>query len=134
MTRIGALVAGAILFALPFVQSGLGDGHADGGASHMDHAAHHGGSLLMLGNHHLEVVEGMQTLELYVSDAGRRPLRPDAATVVFDSGEQQSLEWSGYRLVARKPAHYEWADYRITLPDGPPLSIRLPARGVTMPG
>lgn len=133
MTRTGALLAGTLLFTLPFLQMGVGEDHADG-SLHMDHRAHHGGSLLMLGNHHLEVVEGEQTVELYVSDAARRPLRAVSATIMYDGGPEQPLEWSGYRLVARKPTHYDWADYRVVLPDAPPLSIRLPARGVTMPG
>jgi hypothetical protein len=112
---------------------GVGEDHA-GESLHMDHRAHHGGSLLMLGDHHLEVVEGAQTVELYVSDAARHPLRAVSATIVFDGGAEQALEWSGYRLVARKPAHYDWADYHVVLPNAPPLSIRLPSSGVTMPG
>jgi len=132
MTRTGALLAGTLLFALPFLQSGVGSDHAHG-SSHMDHRPHHGGSLLMLGNHHLEVVERTGILELYVSDAQRRPLRPLSATIVFDGGSEQVLEWSGYRLVAPKPSHYDWANYRVVLPGTPPLTIRLPSRGVTMP-
>lgn len=77
------------------------------------------------------MVERARGLELYVSDAQRRPL---SATIVFDGGAQQLLEWSGYRLVAPKPSHYDGADYRVVLPDTPALSIRLPSRGVTMPG
>lgn len=132
MTRTGALLAGTLLFALPFLQSGVGSDHAHG-SSHMDHRPHHGGWLLMLGNHHLEVVERAGILELYVSDAQRRPLRPLSATIVFDEGREQTLEWSGYRLVVSKPAYYDWADYRVVLADAPALAIRLPAGGVTMP-
>ena len=134
LTRTGAFAAGAMLFLLPFLQSGLGDVHGGGGSPHMDHTAHHGGALLMLGDHHLEVVEGPHTVELYVSDAERRPLQPIAATVVFDGGAPQTAEWSSDRLVAHKPAGYEWADYRVDLPNAPTLAIRLPAGGVTMPG
>lgn len=123
---------GLALFALPFLQSGVGSRHEDG--PHMDHRPHHGGSLLMLGNHHLEIVERGDTLEVHVSDAGRRPLRPSAATVRFDDGEKRPLAWTRDRLVVPKPAAYAWADYRIELEgDEPPLAIRLPAGGVSMP-
>ncbi|MFN2425490.1 MAG: hypothetical protein ABR587_03475 [Candidatus Binatia bacterium] len=131
MTRAGAIAAGAALFALPFLQSGVGDDH--GGPMHMDHAAHHGGSLLMLGNNHLEIVEGADDLELYVSDDARRPVRPIAASIAFDDGAVQQFHWSTYRMTVSKPEQYAWADYRITLADAPALSIRLPATGITMP-
>ena len=53
---LAAIACGLALAGLPFFQSGLGSrGH--GGVLHMDHAPHHGGQLLMLGNHHLEIVE-----------------------------------------------------------------------------
>jgi len=128
VAQAGAWIAGALLFALPFLQSGLGDGHSTG-ALHMDHAARHGGTLRMLGNYHLEVVERDQTVELYVSDAERRPLRPRDATIAFDDSAAQPLAWSSYRLVAARPAHYDWADYRVNLSDAPLLTIRLPAEG-----
>jgi hypothetical protein len=133
MKSLAAAVAcGLALAGLPFFQSGLGSrGH--GGALHMDHAPHHGGQLLMLGNHHLEIVEKGGELELFVSDAQRRPLRPEAATITFDNQPVRTFAWSGYRMTVSRPAAYEWADYRIALANDPPLAIRLPARGVAMP-
>lgn len=134
MTRTGAAAAGAVLFALPFLQSGLFGSHAHGGARHMNHEPRHGGRLLMLGDRHLEIVEGATTLELYVSDAERRPLKALAATIAFDGAGPQPLVWSGYRLVVDRPARYAWADYRIELAGEPLISVRLPEGGVSMPG
>ncbi len=122
----GATLCGAALFALPFFQSGLGDTGTHG-SFHMDHEAHHGGRLLMLGNHHLEIVERGDLLELYVSDAERRPLRPGAATIAFDAEPARPLAWSGYRMTAPRPPHYDWADYRIEVAGIAPLAIRLPS-------
>jgi hypothetical protein len=126
-----AVACGLALAGLPFLQSGLGDrGH--GAAFHMDHSPHHGGKLLMLGNHHLEIVERADALELYVSDFERRPLRPEAATIAFDAEQPRSFVWSGYRMTTDRPSVYDWADYRIVLAEGPPLTIRLPAGGASM--
>lgn len=133
MTRTGALVAGLLLFALPFFQSGVGDASPHAGAGHMDHDPHHGGSLLMLGEHHIEVVERDAILEVYLSDAQRRPERASFATVAFDDADAVDLQWKGYRLVAAKPAVYRTAEYRLGVAGTPPLVIRLPAAGVTMP-
>jgi hypothetical protein len=127
-----AIACGLVLAGLPFFQSGLGDrGHA--GAFHMDHSPHHGGQLLMLGNHHLEIVEKDAVLELFVSDAERRPIRPESATIAFDTDPARSFAWSSYRMTVARPASYDWADYRIEIASGPPLAIRLPARGIAMP-
>lgn len=134
MTRTGAAAAGVVLFALPFLQSGFLDSRAHDGVRHMNHDPRHGGRLLMLGDRHLEIVEDGAILELYVSDAERRPLKARAATIAFDDGERQPLLWSGYRLVVDKPARYAWADYRIELTGEPLISIRLPQGGVSMPG
>jgi hypothetical protein len=133
MTRTGAFLAGLLLFALPFFQSGLGDASPHGDAGHMDHAPHHGGSLLMLGEHHLEVVDRDGNLEVYLSDAARRPVRTTFATIAFDDGEAGELAWKGYRLVAAKPALYRTAEYRLGVAGAAPLVIRLPAAGVSMP-
>ena len=133
MSRIAAAGAGLMLFALPFFQSGLGESHAHGPGPHMDHSPRHGGTLVMVGDYHLEVVEGTQTLEVYVSDAERRPLRPLAARVTFDDGAPHELAWSGYRIVAARPQRYAWADYRIVLDNHEPLTVRLPGAVAATP-
>lgn len=125
MTRPGALVAGALLFALPLLQSGLGQTHRDGNTPHMDHTPRHGGVLLMIGQVHLEIVERARTIDVYPSDSMRRPLRPASGSVRFDDHAARALEWSGYRLTAPMPPRYGAAEYNIAFHDGPPLSIRL---------
>lgn len=129
ISRIGALATGAMLFALPFFQSGLGETHSHGPGPHMNHEPRHGGYLVMIGDFHLEVVETQRTLELYVSDAERRPVRAAAASVVFDGDSHQNFPWSGYRLVAPRPERFDWADCRIEIVGQVPLTIRLPAGG-----
>lgn len=121
----GATLAGLALAGLPFFQSGLGETGSHG-AFHMDHQPHHGGRLLMLGNHHLEILEKDGRLELFVSDAERRPLTPDAATIAFDAAAPVPLTWTGYRMTAAFPTGYESAEYRVALAGEPPISIRLP--------
>jgi hypothetical protein len=129
-SRAAALGCGLLLFALPFFQSGLGDRGLHGHA-HMDHSPHHGGRLLMLGDHHLEIVERDNALELFVSDAERRPITPESATIAFDSAPARPFEWSSYRMAVAKPPAYAWADYRIVLAGTAPLTIRLPAGGIS---
>lgn len=127
-----AIACGLVLAGLPFLQSGFG-GRGHGGAFHMDHSPHHGGSLVMLGNHHLEIVTKGDVLELFVSDAERRPVRPESATIAFDSDPARPFTWSSYRMTVSRPPAWDWADYRIELANQAPLAIRLPASGVAMP-
>ena len=122
---LAAFAAGSVLFALPFLQSGLGETHSHGPGPHMDHAPRHGGALVMIGDHHLEVVETARTIELYLSDAVRRPVTPIRARIGFDGGAAHDGEWAGYRHVADKPLSYGFADCEITTKDGVPLRIRL---------
>lgn len=126
LSRAAAFACGVALFALPFLQSGFGDAGHFGGACAMDHEPHHGGSLVMLGEFHLETVEQGDRLELFVSDLSRRPLRPDIATVAFDDGAARDFEWQSYRLVAARPPSFAAADYSIRIGDKPALRIRLP--------
>jgi len=58
----------------------------------------------MVGDYHLELVVGRDQIELYLSDAYRRPLRPEGASLDFDDGEQVELAWRRGRLVGRRPA------------------------------
>jgi hypothetical protein len=52
----GFVAAGCVLFALPFLSMGVGSTHHDGAAPHMDHTPKYGGLLLMVDDHHLEIV------------------------------------------------------------------------------
>ena len=71
--RILAAVAGGVMLAsLPVVHfAHLGGGH---GESHADHDARHGGQLGMVGDYHIEVVRRRGEVQVFVSDAWRRPV------------------------------------------------------------
>ena len=93
---IGVTLGGA-LATLPFVHFGhLGD-HV---AAHADHEPRHGGQLGMVGDHHVEVVRRRGEVQVFVSDAWRRPVQPTSGTVTFDGGTSQPLAWRNHRLVA----------------------------------
>ena len=124
MRTTTAVLAGAILFTLPF-QLYLHGGSHDG--PHADHDARHGGTLVMVDDHHLEVATAGERIEVYVSDALRRPVQPTGGSVVFDDGTRGTLAWQGYRLVADAPPDFAWAEYEIRLADGVVLAIRVPA-------
>lgn len=121
MNAASALAAGCVLFALPFLQSGLADSHSHGAGPHMDHDARHGGILLMVGDFHVEVVDGDRTVELFVSDAERRPLRPLAAEASYAGRRQGEVRWESYRLVAPKPPGPVAAEYRIMVNGKEPI-------------
>jgi len=124
VNRAGAAAAGCVLFALPFLQSGLGESHWHGAGPHLDHAPRHGGSLLMVGDFHVEVVEGAKRIELYVSDAERRPLEASSVEATYDGRREGEVRWDSYRLVAPRPPGYSVADYRIRLGSGTSFSFR----------
>ena len=125
MKRLTAIVVGLVLFALPFAAYGTGSGHGHAGP-HADHGPRHGGQLIMVGDFHLEMLESEETVELYLSDAFRRPLRPLSATAAFDDERVQRFRWRGYRLVAEKPEGAETISCEVTAREG----LRLPARFV----
>jgi len=128
MTRTTAVIAGAILFTLPFQMYGRGGAHHGGHSEpHGDHAARHGGTLVMVDDYHLEIVERDTSVEVYVTDALRRPVQPIGGSVVFDDAARAALTWSGYRLVANTLTPFAWGDYEVQLDGGSVLAIRVPA-------
>lgn len=97
MTRwLGAIAAGLFLATLPYWRFVPFGGAL---APHMDHEPRHGGQLGMVGDHHIEVVRHRGRVEVFVSDATRRPLQPTAVSVVFDRQAEVPLEWSDHRFV-----------------------------------
>lgn len=126
MKNFGFAVAGMILFALPFLSMGVGRDHHDGAEPHMDHAPYHGGLLLMVGDHHLEIVESEGAIEVYVSDARRIPLRPVSGRIRPGEKRAVDLVWDRDRLIARDVPASQAADYEVTLDDATVLEIRVP--------
>jgi hypothetical protein len=121
VSRLGAVLLGLVLFALPFLKYGVG-GHAHG--PHTDHAPRHGGELLMVGDYHLERVVRGPAVEIFVSDALRRPVRPASARMLLDDGTERPLTWRDHRLVAPRPTAPGGALYEVTVSHGPVLSNR----------
>jgi len=111
MKRAGALAVGLLLASLPFLLYGP-RGHTH--APHTDHAPRHGGQLFMIGDHHVEVVSLADRVEIYLSDASRRPLRPAAGVVELQGGGELPLQWSGERLMLRLEAGMRSKRYLVT--------------------
>ena len=124
MTQLGhTLAAGALgltLASLPFVQYGAFGAHSHKALPHSDHASRHGGSLQMVGDHHVEVVYSGCEARLYASDAVRRPLRPARATARLGGvGEPtRAMQWRG--------DHF-WLDLGSCTSPGRPSSASVPA-------
>jgi len=123
---VAATIVGLGLFAMPFLQYGLGGGHSHAAGPHSDHGARHGGHLVMLHDYHLELVEHRDSVELYLSDAFRRPLRPASCTVAFDGGSPTACEWRSHRSVVPKPVDAQIGLYQIHVHDGPLLTLKFP--------
>ena len=121
-----AVVVGLVLFAMPFLQYGLGGGHTHAGGPHSDHGARHGGHLVMLHDYHLELVEHRDSVELYLSDSFRRPLKPASCTVAYDGRPRTLCEWRGHRSVVSKPIDAQSGLYQLSVGDGEPLTLKFP--------
>ncbi len=126
LEQAGAIAIGLILGAIPFVRYGLGGTHRHGAGPHTDHEARHGGQVLMVGDYHLEVVDDGTLIEIYLSDASRRPLRPASSSVAFDDGPETSLAWRSYRSVVPKTPGSTKALYQVSVRNGPLLTVKLP--------
>ena len=114
---------GAVLAASPFVRYGAGAP----GAPHADHEPRHGGQLGMVGDHHLELVRGRDGIEVFVSDAWRRPLPARDGTLRFDGRDTRPLRWSGDRLVGPDVAGSRAVEAVVTLLDGTRLALTFDA-------
>ncbi|MEO8605533.1 MAG: hypothetical protein ABI629_23390 [bacterium] len=125
MKRLAFLAAGVVLFALPFLSLGVGSGHHDEPGPHMDHRPRYGGQLMMIGEYHLEIVDAAPAIEVYPSDARRRPLTPASGRVAFDAAPPRPLTWQRDRLVAPTAAGWQRVAVEVTLSDGQILAVRV---------
>jgi hypothetical protein len=117
---LGTILVGALLAAAPFLRysavGGLGE-------AHRNHEARHGGQLGMVGDHHLELVRRAGEVEVYLSDAWRRPLVPVAGQLVFDRVHPTELRWVGHRLVGADRADARTVEATVVLDDGTRLAL-----------
>jgi hypothetical protein len=107
-------VLGAVLAAAPFLR------YADFGHAlpHQNHEPRHGGRLAMVGDYHLELVARGDRVELFTSDAVRRPLQPAEGWIAFDGAPAQALEWRDERMVGAGASGAREAIAGIVLADG----------------
>ena len=116
---LGAAIAGLFLATLPFwryVPFGGGAG------AHMDHEPRHGGQLGMAGDHHIELVRRGGHVEVFVSDAQRRPIQPRSGHVVFDRTSDAPLLWENHRMIAQDRVATE-IEAEVLLDDGRKVAI-----------
>ena len=93
------------------------------GEPHSDHAAHYGGQLAMVGDHHIEVRRRGGKVDFFVSDAWRRAIHPSAAWAIFDGSVTVPMHWEAHHLVGDdKPAAHE-IEAVVILSDGTRLAI-----------
>ena len=116
---IAAAALGCVLAALPFLHFAHFGEH---GAAHADHEPRHGGQLGMVGDHHVEVVRRRGQVQVFVSDAWRRPIESARAWAVFDDGVPQPLIWSNHRHLGPDRADARTIGVEFLVSDGTRLA------------
>jgi hypothetical protein len=117
---VAALLAGLVLAAVPFLR------YAHVGTDsvpHADHEPHHGGILGMAGDHHVELCHRAGRVEVFVSDAFRRPVRPHDGRVVADGERVVALAWRNHRLEGPDVPGAARMDVAVALADGETRTI-----------
>jgi hypothetical protein len=89
----------------------------------MDHTPHHGGQLGMVGDHHVEVVRRNGRVEVFVSDAHRRPVEAVSGHLVFVGDKAVAMESSEGKLVCEDVASARELEVEATLTDGTKLAV-----------
>ena len=118
---VAAVALGLVLGASPFLRYAVGE-HVHG-KPHMDHAPRHGGQLGMVGDHHVEIVRRDGRVEVYVSDAYRRPVEATRGKLVFQGDKIVELGRAEGRLVGEDVASAREVEVEATLVDGTRLVI-----------
>jgi len=127
---LGAIALGCFLAAVPFLRYRVGSPHP---TRHSDHGARHGGVLGMVGDLHLEVVRRGGHVEVYLSDAYRRPLEAARGKIAFDDGRTAPLVWEGTRLVGADDVASTELTCTVLLEDGRSLEMSVDAEPSSPP-
>ena len=117
---LGAIAAGLVLATFPFLRYAGGHVHR---RPHMDHAPHHGGQLGMSGDHHVEIVHRADCVEIFVSDAQRRPLAVAGGRLTIDGVATVPLVVSGDKLIADAAGSARDVEVHAELADGSSVRI-----------
>ena len=78
----------------------------------------------MVGDHHVELVRGCAGIQVFVSDAVRRPLRPLSGSARFDGGARVPLRWENHRMLADGAAQEASVELELALDGGVRLAGR----------
>ncbi len=118
---VSAVALGLVLATVPFLRYAASE--HDHGKAHMDHTPHHGGQLGMVGDHHVEVVRRNGRVEVFVSDAHRRPVDAASGRLVFAGDKTVVLDKAEGKLVGADVASARELEVETTLDDGTKLVV-----------
>jgi hypothetical protein len=118
---ISAVALGFVLATTPFLRYAASE--HDHGKAHMDHTPRHGGQLGMVGDHHVELVRRDGRVEVYVSDAYRRPVEAVSGRLVFAGDKTLAMERAEGKLVCEDVASARELEVEATLGDGTKLAV-----------
>lgn len=118
---VSALALGLVLATFPFLRYAAGE--HDHGKPHMDHTPHHGGQLGMTGDHHVEIVRREGRIEIFVSDAHRRPIEAASGKLTFEGDKVVPLDRAEGKLVCADIEAARDVEVEATLTDGTKLEI-----------
>src|SRR5262249_42581535 len=117
---VRAVAVGLLAASTPFLHYASFGGSAP---PHADHEPHYGGQLGMIGDQHIEVVRRRGRVEVFVSDARRRPLHPLHGWAVFDRGQARPLAWTDHRLAGDDVVGARAIEAIVVLEDGTRLAL-----------
>ncbi len=118
---VSAVALGLVLATVPFLRYAASE--HDHGKAHMDHTPHHGGQLGMVDDHHIEVVRRDGRVEVFVSDAHRRPVDAASGRLVFAADKTVALDKAEGKLVGADVASARELGVEATLADGTKLVV-----------